>query len=288
MNCKKMMCIFSIFLLLAACSSNENEDSVSQSEDEKASGKMDVSFTSIKKPEEKVTEKEENTDERRVIHQAQLEMKVKNLEKVQLKIEEKAEEYGGYVIESNVYRENEERTEGTITVRVPEERFQDFLAFSESEASKVVGRNVTGQDVTEQYVDLKARLKSKRTVEERLLAFMQEAKKTEDLLRISSDLAAVQEEIEQLTGQMKYLDNQTSYSTITITMTQDMIIVPGIDNEELNTWERTKKQLATSANSLLKAGSGIIVFIIGNLPILIILGIAGLLVHWVMRRRREK
>ncbi|MFD9627936.1 DUF4349 domain-containing protein [Peribacillus muralis] len=288
MNCKKMMCIFSIFLLLAACSSNENEDSVSQSEDEKASGKMDVSFSSNKKPEEKVTEKEENRDERKVIHQAQLEMKVKNLEKVQLKIEEKAEEYGGYVIESNVYRENEERTEGTITVRVPEERFQDFLAFSESEASKVVGRNVTGQDVTEQYVDLKARLKSKRTVEERLLAFMQEAKKTEDLLRISSDLAAVQEEIEQLTGQIKYLDNQTSYSTITITMTQDMIIVPGIDNEELNTWERTKKQLATSANSLLKAGSGIIVFIIGNLPILIILGIAGLLVHWVMRRRREK
>ncbi|WP_057912190.1 DUF4349 domain-containing protein [Peribacillus muralis] len=288
MNCKKMMCIFSIFLLLAACSSIENEDSVSQSEDEKASSKMDVSFSSNKKPEEKVAEKEENTDERRVIHQAQLELKVKNLEKVQLKIEDKAEEYGGYVIESNVYRENEERTEGTITVRVPEDRFHDFLAFSESEALKVVGRNVTGQDVTEQYVDLKARLKSKRTVEERLLAFMQEAKKTEDLLRISSDLAAVQEEIEQLTGQIKYLDNQTSYSTITITMTQDMIIVPGIDNGELNTWERTKKQLATSANLLLKAGSGIIVFIIGNLPTLIILGIAGLLVHWVMRRRREK
>ncbi|KWW12589.1 hypothetical protein AS888_09520 [Peribacillus simplex] len=288
MNRKKMMLIFSLFLLLAACSNNEGDNSVSESGDDKASSKMDASFSGDKEPKEEVAKQEDITAERKVIHQAQLEWKVKDLEKVQQRIEEMAEEYGGYVVESNVYRENEEKMEGTITVRVPEARFQDFLAVSEGEASKVIGRNVTGQDVTEQYVDLKARLKSKKTVEERLLAFMQEAEKTEDLLKISTDLAAVQEEMEQLTGQMKYLENQTSYSTVTITLAQDGIIVPGIDKAELNTWERTKKQLATSANLLLKAGSGIIVFIIGNLPILVILGMAGLLVHWVMRRRREK
>ncbi|MGE6378556.1 DUF4349 domain-containing protein [Peribacillus muralis] len=287
MNRKKMMLIFSLFFLLAACSSNGSEDSVSESEDQKASSKMDASFSGDKEPEEKVAKQEGLTEERQVIHQAQLELKVKNLEKVQWKIEEKAKEFGGYVVESNVYRESEEKMEGTITVRVLEARFQDFLSVSQGEASKVVGRNVTGQDVTEQYVDLKARLKSKKTVEERLLAFMQEAKKTEDLLKISTDLAAVQEEIEQLTGQMKYIENQTSYSTVTITLSQDGIIVPGIDKEDLNTWERTKKQLATSANLLLKAGSGIIVFIIGNLPILVIVGGAGVLVHWARRRGKK-
>ncbi|MEF2096355.1 DUF4349 domain-containing protein [Bacillus sp. CFBP9009] len=287
MNRKTMMFMFSLFLLLAACSSNEKNDSTSESQDEKASSKMDASFSGNKEPEE-VAEKEGVTDERKVIHQAQLELKVKNLEKAQIKIENKVAEYGGYVVESNVYRKDEELVEGTITVRVPEAHFQDFLADSEGEASEVVGRNVTGQDVTEQYVDLKARLKSKRAVEERLLAFMKDAEKTEDLLKISSDLAVVQEEIEQLTGQMKYLENQTSYSTVTITLSQDRIVVPGIDNKELNTWERTKKQLATSANLLLKAGSGIIVFIIGNLPILIILGGAGAAVHWVIKRRGKR
>lgn len=287
MNRKKMMFLFSLFLLLAACSSNEKDDSASESQDEKATSKMDASYSGNKEPEE-VAEKEGVTDERKVIHQAQLELKVKNLEKAQMKIENKVDEYDGYVVESNVYREDEELVEGTITVRVPEARFQDFLADSEGEASEVVGRNVTGQDVTEQYVDLKARLKSKRAVEERLLAFMQDAKKTEDLLKISSDLAVVQEEIEQLTGQMKYLENQTSYSTVTITFIQDRIVVPGIDNKELNTWERTKKQLATSANLLLKAGSGIIVFIIGNLPILIILGGAVAVVHWALKRRGKR
>ncbi|MBT2717820.1 DUF4349 domain-containing protein [Bacillus sp. ISL-57] len=287
MNRKTMMLMFSLFLLLAGCSSNEKDDSASESQDEKAESKMDASISGNKVQEE-AAEKEGMTDERKVIHQAQLELKVKNLEKAQMKIENKAAEYGGYVVESNVYREDEELVEGTITVRVPEAHFQDFLTDSEGEASEVVGRNVTGQDVTEQYVDLKARLKSKRAVEERLLAFMKDAEKTEDLLKISSDLAVVQEEIEQLTGQMKYLENQTSYSTVTITLSQDRIVVPGIDNKELNTWERTKKQLATSANLLLKAGSGIIVFIIGNLPLLIILGGTGAVVHWVIKRRGKR
>jgi hypothetical protein len=282
-----MMLMFSLFLLLAGCSSNEKDDSASESQDEKAESKMDASISGNKVQEE-AAEKEGMTDERKVIHQAQLELKVKNLEKAQMKIENKVAEYGGYVVESNVYREDEELVEGTITVRVPEAHFQDFLTDSEGEASEVVGRNVTGQDVTEQYVDLKARLKSKRAVEERLLAFMKDAEKTEDLLKISSDLAVVQEEIEQLTGQMKFLENQTSYSTVTITLSQDRIVVPGIDNKELNTWERTKKQLATSANLLLKAGSGIIVFIIGNLPILIIIGGAGAVVHWVIKRRGKR
>ena len=287
MNRKTMMLMFSLFLLLVGCSSNEKDDSASESQDEKAESKMDASISGNKVQEE-AAENEGMTDERKVIHQAQLELKVKNLEKAQMKIENKAAEYGGYVVESNVYREDEELVEGTITVRVPEAHFQDFLSDSEGEASEVVGRNVTGQDVTEQYVDLKARLKSKRGVEERLLAFMKDAEKTEDLLKISSDLAVVQEEIEQLTGQMKYLENQTSYSTVTITLSQDRIVVPGIDNKELNTWERTKKQLATSANLLLKAGSGIIVFIIGNLPLLIILGGAGAVVHWVIKRRGKR
>ncbi|MGE7761586.1 DUF4349 domain-containing protein [Peribacillus sp. NPDC097895] len=287
MNRKTMMLLFSLFFLLAACSSNEKNDSASESSDEKASSKMDASFSGKMEPE-KVVEKEKMTNERKVIHQAQLELKVNSLEKAQMKIENKVEEYGGYVVESNIYRADEEMVEGSITVRVPEDHFQDFLSDSEGQASEVVGRNVTGQDVTEQFVDLKARLKSKRAVEERLLVFMQDAKKTEDLLKISSDLAAVQEEIEQLTGQMKYLENQTSYSTVTITLSQDRIVVPGIENKELNTWERTKKQLATSANLILKAGSGIIVFIIGNLPILVILGGAVAVVLWAMKRRGKK
>ncbi|MDQ7861812.1 DUF4349 domain-containing protein [Peribacillus frigoritolerans] len=160
MNRKTMLLMFSLFLLLAGCSSNEKDDSASESQGEKAESKWTLPFPGIR-CRKKQRKREGMTDERKVIHQAQLELKVKNLEKAQMKIENKAAEYGGYVVESNVYREDEELVEGTITVRVPEAHFQDFLTDSEGEASEVVGRNVTGQDVTEQYVDLKSKIEVK-------------------------------------------------------------------------------------------------------------------------------
>lgn len=225
--------------------------------------------------------------ERMIIHKAIIRTNVKELAKAQSNIEQKVKKYGGYIVESNVYQEDDQRSSGNIIVRIPEKHFETFLSDAEEEASKVLERNVTGQDVTEQYVDLASRIKSKRVVEERLLAFMSTAEKTEDLLKISSDLAKVQEEIEVTVGKMKYLENQTSFATIELTMYENRVIVPGLDSEDLNTWEKTKKQFVTSMNGLLAAGSAIIVFVIGNMPVLIILGVISSTVYWIIKRRKR-
>jgi hypothetical protein len=225
---------------------------------------------------------------RMIIHQAQLQLNVKDFEKAEQTIEKKVNEYGGYIVESNVYREDEKSVSGNITVRIPEKHFQKFLTATEGEAAEIIERMVTGQDVTEQYVDLESRVKSKRAVEARLLDFMSDAEKTEDLLKISSDLAIIQEEIEVIVGKMNYLENQTSYSTVEISMFENRVIVPGLDNKDLDTWDKTKKQLATSTNFLLAAGSGLIVFIIGNLPIFILILLIGLGVYLTFVRKRGK
>ena len=115
---------------------------------------------------------------------------------------------------------------------------------------------------------------------------MKGAEKTEDLLKISSDLAKVQEEIEVIVGKMKYLENQTSFSTIELTMIENRVIIPGIENNDLNTWEKTKKQFVTSTNALLATGSAIVVFFIGNLPVFLILGVIAFAVYWMIKRRR--
>ena len=227
---------------------------------------------------------------RMIIHQASLSVNVKELDKAQANIEQKVAQYGGYIVESNVYQEDDQTSSGNMVVRIPEKHFEKFLADAEGQAAKVIERTVTGQDVTEQYVDLQSRVKSKRAVEERLLAFMSKAQKTEDLLKISADLAKVQEEIEVMVGKMKYLENQTSFSTVELLMYENKVIVPEIESKELNTWEKTKKQLATSTNSLLATGSALIVFFIGNLPVLLILTLIGLGVYWFVRKklRHEK
>ncbi|GIN89424.1 hypothetical protein J22TS1_04750 [Siminovitchia terrae] len=177
---------------------------------------------------------------------------------------------------------------GHVIVRIPEKHFQTFLNDTEDEVSEVLGRNVSGQDVTEEYVDLESRLKSKRAVEERLLGFMKEAQKTEDLLKISSDLAKVQEEIEVLVGKVKYLENQTAFSTVEIFMQESKVVVPGVGDGDLDTWEKTKKQLAVSLNFLLAAASGLVVFFVGNLPVILLLVLIGVGIFYLVKRKRRK
>lgn len=282
----------SVFVLLLGCSNDqakESQDSGSKisKSDTLSNNEDDTSL----KTEDKSDEDGENIgSERMVIHQAELYLKIKSLEKTSRWIEKKVEKYGGYIVESTLSHEDETEDEmsGSTIVRIPEKYFQDFLHDTEGEAAKVLSRTVTGQDVTEEYVDLESTQKSKRVVEARLLEFMKQAKKTEDLLKISADLAQVQGELEAVTGKMKYLENQTAFATVSLHLIQNGVVVPEVSNKNLDTWDKTKKQLAESTNYILAAGSWLIVFIIGNLPILVILGGITWLVLWNRRRRKNQ
>lgn len=279
----------SLFIILAACSSGDSSDEKAKVFDS-ASDEMGTESESVDSADNDAAEEEsgKTQTDRMIIHQAQLYLNVKNFEQARLNIEKRVEKYGGYVVESNVYRESEESVGGNLIVRVPEKHFQTFLTDAEGEAADILERVVTGQDVTEDFIDLESRLTSKRAVEKRLLEFMTKAEKTEDLLKISADLAAIQEEIEMIVGQIKYLENQTSFSTVEISMSETRVIVPGVDSKNLDTWEKTKKQLATSTNFLLGAGSAFIIFIIGNLPVIVLLLLALSGIYFFVRKKQAK
>lgn len=286
------MVTISLFVILTACSSSDEELAKMSTEDRASDSAefetKEEQSVDAEREQESVAEETAAPSTRMIIHQARISTNVKDLKKAQHNMEQRVKDYGGYIVESNVYLESDETSSGKMIVRIPEKHFETFLSEAELEASKVLEKNVTGQDVTEQYVDLSSRVKSKRAVEERLLAFMKDAEKTEDLLKISSDLAKVQEEIEVLVGKIKYLENQTSFSTIELTMFENRVIIPEIENKDLNTWEKTKKQFITSTNALLSIGSGIIVFIVGNLPVLILVTIIAVAVFWIIKKRKIK
>lgn len=117
---------------------------------------------------------------------------------------------------------------------------------------------------------------------------MNEAKDTKTLLEISNELAKVQEEIETIQGQMKYLENQTSLSTVTINLFEKTVVVPGFDNDKQNTWDQTKKQFMNSINYIAAFFSGLFILIIGNIPILAILALIGGIIYIVWRRVKKK
>ncbi|GIN98158.1 hypothetical protein J6TS1_40280 [Siminovitchia terrae] len=292
-RCFKGLLAAFFLIFLGACSSSDSEESKSTNEMaqmDKATGSNEIAVLD-EEDQSTVEEKKDdqvNTSDRMIIHRANLEVRVKSLDKAQQNIEKKVKEYGGYIVESNEYRDENELMSGHVIVRIPEKQFQAFLNDTEDEVAEVLGRNVSGQDVTEEYVDLESRLKSKRAVEERLLGFMKEAQKTEDLLKISSDLAKVQEEIEVLVGKVKYLENQTAFSTVEISMQESKVVVPGVGDGDLDTWEKTKKQLAVSLNFLLAAASGLVVFFVGNLPVILLLVLIGVGIFYLVKRKRRK
>jgi hypothetical protein len=296
---KRRFPIFFILLLVlitgCSASSEEKSEKISQSNDvaldnaHSGSGEQADFYSSETGKVEKTTEPVKiKVQNQMVIYQADLELRVKKFDQAVRTLEEKVIEYGGYITESNVSKEGNEQVRGSIKIRIPQKHFQTFLHDAESQAARVLQRNITGQDVTEEYVDLESRLKSKRVVEERLTMFMKSAVKTEDLLKISADLALVQEEIETIEGKMKFLENQTSLSTVNIILYENNVVIPTIDKEKLNTWEKTKKQFMNSTNMLLAGISGLVVFIIGNMPVLVILFLLGLLFVYIYKKKRNR
>jgi hypothetical protein len=293
---KSVLPFMLVLLVMIGCSGeSQSESKMSQSEDravERTEGEMSFQNrdTGTKNEDAGGGQAAEGADikavsaERRVIYTAEIHLEVKDLGKAQMEFEAKAVAYGGYIVDSNSSAYENQRS-GTMTFRVPQEHFSAFISDAENAAARVANRHISGQDVTEEYVDLEARLRSKKAVETRLLSFMEEADKTEDLLKISSDLSAVQEQIEQLQGRIKYLQNQTSYATVTIFMEETPHVMA---QSELNIWQKVEKQLAVNINLLLSFMSGLVVVLVGNLPILFLMGIILTLIWLSVKRRRKK
>ncbi|MFC4022252.1 DUF4349 domain-containing protein [Oceanobacillus longus] len=226
--------------------------------------------------------------DRKIIYNANLYIEVKDYQQTLNRIQSQVADRGGYIVESNMTGDTENSsTYGHVTVRIPQDQFREFILIVEEGSSNVLESSISGQDVTEEFIDLESRLKSKRVVEERLLSFMEQAEKTEDLLTISADLAKVQGELDEITGRMKYLENRTDLATVTISIQENNVTISGMNDGDLNTWEKTKQQFLKSINFLLSAFSGIFVFIIGNLPLFILLGAIAAIVFFVYRKKMK-
>lgn len=278
-------------LLLSACSSDSDSKS-----SENAKSKQDIASIEMNNDQSSGNQNETKEDRqqetkaqnRMVIYNASLNMEVKKLTEVQKKVSQLVNQTGGYIVQQNIYQNDEERQESSLTARIPQEHFQSFLEKVKKLGIKIKDENISGEDVTEEYVDLNSRLKSKKLVEKRLTQFMNKAKDTKTLLQISNELAKVQEEIETIEGKIKYIENQTSLSTVTITLIENKVVVPGLENDKLNTWEKTKKQFMNSINFIISFFSGLFIFIIGYFPVILILGIIGAIITIVWKRMKKK
>jgi Domain of unknown function (DUF4349) len=104
----------------------------------------------------------------------------------------------------------------SVVVRVPSENFEALLADVSQGVSYFDLKEISSDDVTEEYIDIDARLKTKKVLETRYFELLKKASKISEIIEIEKQLSAIREEIESKEGQLKYLQNKVSMSTVTI------------------------------------------------------------------------
>jgi hypothetical protein len=114
---------------------------------------------------------------------------------------------------------NDQIRTGIITFMVPATRFDDTID-QLSKLGKVQNEHISGQDVSGQYVDLNARLVNAESQRAAMLALLAQAHNINDIITVQNQIGQITGEIEQLKGQIKYLDTNTAYSTVTVSMTE--------------------------------------------------------------------
>lgn len=146
-------------------------------------------------------------------------------------IADMAVEMGGFVVSSNLYQStygpnNIEVPEASMTIRVPSEQLDAALEKIKAGAVDITYENRSGEDVTNQYVDLQSRLKAKQAAEKKLLEFLEAATDTEDVLAVYLQLQQIQSEIEVLKGQIQYYDESVALSAVSIRLVAEETVQP--------------------------------------------------------------
>jgi hypothetical protein len=157
------------------------------------------------------------TQDRMIVRTGDMSLVVEDVMQARDEIAQLAARFDGYVVSSQISGE-EEDMRGWIAIRVPDEKFETALIELRNLAVRVKSESTNSQDVTEEYTDLEARLKNAEATEKQYLAILDKATDVEDILKVYDYLSRVRQEIEQLKGQMQYLERTSSMSYISVSL----------------------------------------------------------------------
>lgn len=217
--------------------------------------------------------------DRKIIQRASLSIEVPDFRTSEEAVIRAVARSNGFISSSYAYVTETGRQRGEITVRVPTDSFLGLVTELEL-LGRVQTKHLSGEDVTEEYTDLRARLNNSQRQELRLLEILELAETVEEVLKVEHELARVRGEIEQMTGRLTYLDNRIELASITVALYEPEPIT--------QSWG-IRDALRAAFAGFVAVIRGMIIALGYLLPILILLGLGWLvtakLVPKVWRRR---
>jgi hypothetical protein len=231
--------------------------------------------------------------ERLVIQNADLSVVVADPKTRMAEIAQMAKDMGGYVVSSNLYQSyasnGQTVPEAAMTIRVPAERLDEALEKIKKDAVEVKTETRSGQDVTAEYVDLQSRLKTYEDALAQLEKIMAEKTTPEEVLDVFNQMVYYREQIELIKGQMKYYEEATALSAVSLRLIAEATLQP----IEIGGW-KPQGVARDAIQRLIYFWQGFVDFLINfllyTLPVLITIGIplylVFLLARWVFRKVR--
>ena len=227
--------------------------------------------------------------DRKVIQSASLSVVVNKAREAVEQIKSVAKKWNGFVEYANIYETGDDRTAGSITIRVPSSHLDDALREVKETAIKVTHENVNAQDVTKQFVDLEARLRNFKAQEEQYLLILKRAEKISDILSVTQSLSSVRENIERLQAEMNYLSAQIEMASISVELTAEADVK--IFGVVWNPMQEIKRALNDLIESLVQFANGVIsfIFFIPALALwLLIVWLGGWIIWKVARKLKNR
>jgi len=216
--------------------------------------------------------------DRKIIRNADLSLESQSPGDAQRQITSIAEANGGFVVESQQTSSDSQATKRdivSITVRVPSQKFAATLDQIRGTAERVVFETVKGDDVTEEFIDIEARLKAKKGLEQQFAEIMKRAGTIQEALSVQSQLADVRSEIEKIEGRKRFLESQSTLSTIKIKLQTPEVVVMAASNGYA---DRVSKAFSVGLDFAMDFVLGIMTILIAIAPFAIIVGLPAVLV----------
>ena len=229
--------------------------------------------------------------DRKIIRNADITIEVASTSEAQHRVTSIAEAHGGFVVTSeSKQRESvdpaQRSTDFKLVVRVPANQFGVALDEIKKLATNVPEEKATGQDVTEEFIDLEARIKTQKALETQFLGIMRQAYKVEDALEVQRQIAEVRTEIERLEGRKRFIENRSSLATITVNIQAPKPVL-------VTTTTGFGHHLREAISESVEMASGMLLFFVRFLivmfPVFLFVGLPlTLLLRYLMRRAKRE
>lgn len=167
-----------------------------------------------------------DVEERRVVTESQVALLVRDVRQATDTIIAEVQKNQGYVVQQYVQTPEERSSYGYVVLRIPNTNVESMLGFLRGMAVKVASENISGTDITDQYMDAEERLAILQRMKTRFEEILQSAQTVEEILKVEREILNVQSQIDSLTGSLEYMEQTSASSLITVNLSTDELALP--------------------------------------------------------------